>query len=85
MPVDPNYSICLHLPPDIYEALEHFGKEEQVSVHHSAQALLMAGFDLWRKGQFDVPVTEQAQRYYGRSRAKKGQRHYTTKKHENKD
>ena len=78
---DKSTNVLLHLDPETYESLEHFGKEEHVSVHHSTMSLFKQAFDLWRKGELEIEITEQAQRYYGRSRGARGQRpHFQHKK-----
>lgn len=79
----PSTGVLLHLDPETYESLEHFGKEEHVSVHHSTLSLFKQAFELWRKGKIEIEITEQAQKYYGRGRGARGQRpHFNHKKTE---
>ncbi len=79
-------NVLLHLDPEIYEVLEHFGIEHRVSVHHSAGNLLMQAYELWRKGKLDIEITDKARKNYGKSRTgKKDSDIIPQKRHKNRD
>lgn len=63
---DNSTSVLLQLGSEVYNELEHFGAEQQVSVHHAAKVLLLQGFELWKAGKLNIEVTEKARDYYRR-------------------
>jgi len=72
MEQDNSTSILLRLSPEVYEVLEHFGAENQISVPSSACELFQQAFEQWRKGKISIEVTEKSRRYY---KAGQTQRH----------
>ena len=61
---DNSHSVLLPLPHDIYESLQQYGEELQVSVHFISKKLLLQTIKQWRVGKFNVTPTKRANTAY---------------------
>jgi hypothetical protein len=63
---DNTTSVLLHLSPEIFEVLEQYGNEKQISPHYIGKQLFLQAFEQWQNGKLDIKATERARSYYRR-------------------
>jgi len=61
---DNSHSVLLPLPYDVYDSLQKYGEELQVSVHFVSKELLLQAFEQWRAGKINVTPTKRATAFY---------------------
>jgi len=57
--------VLVRFPPDVQESLELFAQEQNVALTYVVTQMFRHGFENWRSGQFNIPITPVAQ-HFGR-------------------
>ena len=59
-----NPQILIRVDPEVYETLQSFGAENQITVPMATRELFQIAFDQWQKGEIALEPTKKSHRYF---------------------
>ena len=62
--MDYNTQILIRIDPEVYETLQTFGAENQITVPYATRELFQIAFEKWRKGEIVLEPTKKSRRYF---------------------
>lgn len=59
-----NPQILIRVDSEVYETLQSFGAENQITVPYATRELFQIAFDQWQKGKIVLETTKKSRRYF---------------------